>query len=53
MRSIISENLIHIVILDIGGVYTQIYDEWYFTFTELEKIKKDYSDINKFKIITI
>ena len=44
--------MIRLLILDISGVYTQIYDEMYIEESKLKEIKEKYID-NKFILIHI
>ena len=43
------ENLTHVVILDISGVYAQIYDQGYYYATEIAQLAHTYSISNKQK----
>ena len=49
----ISENLIHIVILDISGIYTQIHNQGYFSEQEVEEIKQQYPDTERWRVIVL
>lgn len=40
----INENLIHIIILDISGIYAQIHNQGYFSMESVKDIQKQYSD---------
>lgn len=48
-----TDNLIHVVILDISGVYAQIHNDGYFDRKTLDNIKKQYSDETRWKIVII
>lgn len=49
----IKENISRIVILDISGVYAQIYDQGYFSNNEVKDIKKRYNDIEHWHVLVI
>ncbi len=49
----INEGLIRVVILDIDGLYTQIYDELYYSKERYNEILSEFGDSVKYKIITI
>ena len=49
----ISENLVHIVILDISGIYTQIHNQGYFSGQEIEEIKQQYSDTRRWRVVVL
>lgn len=49
----ISENLVHIVILDISGIYTQIYNQGYFDKSSIDEIKQQYSDTERWRVIVL
>lgn len=46
----INDNLIRIIILDISGVYSQIYNEGYFSQQEIEEIKQQYLDAKHWRV---
>lgn len=46
------ENLVHIVILDVSGVYAQIHNQGYFDKVSVQDIKEQYKD-SKWKIIIL
>lgn len=48
-----TDNLIHVVILDISGVYAQIHNDGYFDRKTLDNIKKQYSDKTRWRIVMI
>lgn len=48
----IRENLVHIVILDVSGVYAQIHNQGYFDKVSVQDIKEQYKD-SKWKIIIL
>ena len=49
----IDENLVRVVVLDVSGVYAQIYDQGYFDRNTLEGIKKQYSDKELWRVLII
>ena len=49
----ISENLVHIVILDISGIYTQIHNQGYFSEQEVEEIKQQYSNTERWRVVVL
>lgn len=53
MKVEIPDNLIHIVILDISGIYAQIHNDGYFSPIEIDQIKYQYSDDKKWKIVEL
>lgn len=53
MRVVIAERLIRAIILDVSGLYAQIYDEGYFERTVVNKIKQQYSDKQHWQVVII
>lgn len=53
MKADIKENIIHIVILDISGVYAQIYNQGYFEKESLKEIKDQYSDTKHWRVLVL
>lgn len=49
----IQENLIRAVILDISGVYVQIYDQGYFDKSVIDGIKQKYSDTERWRVVVL
>ena len=49
----ISDNLIHVVILDISGVYVQIHNDGYFDRVSLDNINEQYKDKSHWRIVII
>lgn len=47
------EDVIRVVILDISGVYSQIFDEIYCKSNEYHNIVDEYSALSKYKVIKI
>lgn len=48
----IRENLVHIVILDVSGVYAQIHNQGYFDKVSVPDIKEQYKD-SKWRVIIL
>lgn len=49
----IDDNLARVIILDISGVYSQIYNEGYFSQREVEEMKRQYSDIKHWRVLIL
>ena len=49
----ISENLVRVIILDISGIYTQIHNQGYFSEQEVEEIKQQYSDTQRWRVVVL
>lgn len=45
MKAIIEDNYVRIIVLDISGIYAQIYEQGYFKADSIERIKRKYSDL--------
>ena len=48
-----SENIVHVVILDISGVYAQIHNQGYFDKTSIDEIQKQYSDTERWRVVVL
>ena len=48
-----SENIVHIVILDISGIYAQIHNQGYFDKTSIDDIKQQYSDTRRWRVVVL
>lgn len=48
-----TDNLIHVVILDISGVYAQIHNDGYFDMVSLDDINEQYKDKSHWRIVII
>lgn len=48
----VKENLVHIVILDVSGVYAQIHNQGYFDKVSVSDIKEQYKD-SKWRVIIL
>ena len=53
MKTEISENIVHVVILDISGVYAQIHNQGYFDKLSIDDIKQQYSDTQRWRVIVL
>ena len=53
MKASINSNLIHIVILDISGIYAQIHNQGYFEKDSINDIKEQYADAKHWKVIVL
>ena len=53
MMTEISENIVHVVILDISGVYAQIHNQGYFDKLSIDDIKQQYSDTKCWRVIVL
>lgn len=49
----IPDNLVHIVILDISGIYAQIHNQGYFDKVSLDDIKQQYSNTQCWRVVVI
>lgn len=49
----INENLIHIIILDISGIYSQIHNQGYFSMESVKDIQKQYSDQKHWRVLVL
>lgn len=47
------DNIIHVVILDISGIYAQIHNQGYFDKTSIDDIKQQYSDIERWRVVVL
>ena len=53
MKTEISENIVHVIILDISGVYAQIHNQGYFDKSSIDEIKQQYSDTGRWRVIVL
>ena len=47
------ENLVHIIILDISGIYAQIYNDGYFEKNQIDSIKEQYSNEKRWCVVIV
>lgn len=53
MMTEISENIVHVVILDISGIYAQIHNQGYFDKLSIDDIKQQYSDTERWRVVVL
>ena len=53
MKASIPDTFCHIVILDISGIYAQIYNQGYFDSDTINAIKQQYSDPAHWQVVVI
>ena len=53
MKTEISENIVHVIILDISGVYAQIHNQVYFDKSSIDDIKQQYSDTERWQVVVL
>ena len=53
IRTTIKDNLIRVVILDISGIYAQIHNQGYFNNSSVDKIKQQYSDTERWRVLVL
>lgn len=46
-------DLVHIIILDISGIYAQIYDQGFFTKDSIDKIFGEYNDESHWRVVAL
>ena len=49
----IKENLVHVIILDISGIYAQIHNQGYFDKSSIDEIKQQYSDTERWRVVVL
>ena len=49
----ISENIVHVVILDISGVYAQIHNQGYFDKSSIDDIRQQYSNTEHWRVVVL
>ena len=49
----INENLVHVIILDISGIYAQIHNQGYFDKSSIDDIKQQYSDTKRWRVVVL
>lgn len=49
----LDENVVQIIILDISGVYAQIYDQGYYNKDDVEDIRQQYSDSKHWRVLVL
>ena len=53
MVTTVQPDLVHIVILDISGVYAQIHDQGYFKKDSLDSIFSEYNDESHWRVVAL
>lgn len=53
MTKDIKDNMVRVVILDISGIYAQIYNQGYFDSSSIDEIKQQYSDIERWRVLIL
>ena len=53
MTTNISENLVHVVILDVSGAYAQMHNQGYFDKLSIDDIKQQYSDTERWRVVVL
>ena len=49
----IKDDIKHVIILDISGIYAQIHNQGYFDKTSIDDIKQQYSDTKRWKVLIL
>ena len=49
----IDENVVLVIILDVSGVYAQIYDQGYYHKDDVKDIRQKYSDTNHWRVLVL
>lgn len=47
------DNIIHVIILDVSGIYAQIHNQGYFDKISIDDIKQQYSDTKHWKVLIL
>ena len=53
MTTEISDNLVRVIILDISGVYAQVYNQGYFDKSSIDEIEQQYSDTERWRVVVL
>ena len=53
MQTEIKGNVIRVVILDISGIYVQIYNQGYFDAETVKEIQRQYSDTEHWRVLVL
>lgn len=53
MQAEIKDDAIRVVILDISGIYVQIYDQGYFDLETVKEIQRQYSDTEHWRVLVL
>lgn len=49
----IDENVVLVIILDVSGVYAQIYDQGYYHKNDIKDIQQKYSDAKHWRVLVL
>lgn len=47
------DDIKHVVILDVSGIYAQIHNQGYFDKTSIDDIKQQYFDIERWRVVVL
>ena len=53
MQTEIKDDAIRVVILDVSGIYAQIYDQGYFDLETVNEIQRQYSDTEHWRVLVL
>jgi hypothetical protein len=53
MKLQLNKNLVRVIILDISGIYSNIYNEGYFDISDINKIKEQYSNQELWRVLVL
>ena len=53
MQAEIKDDAIHVVILDISGIYDQIYEQGYFDLETVKEIQIQYSNTEHWRVLVL
>ena len=53
MQTEIKDNAIRVVILDVSGIYAQIYNQGYFDAETVKEIQRQYSDTGHWRVLVL
>lgn len=53
MQAEIKDHAIHVVILDISGIYAQIHDQGYFDLETVEEVQRQYSNTKHWRVLVL
>ena len=53
MQTEIKDNAIRVVILDVSGIYVQIYNQGYFDAETVTEIQRQYSDTEHWRVLVL
>lgn len=53
MKFNIDENLVFVMILDVSGIYAQIYDQGYYNKEDVKDIQQQYFDTKHWRVLVL